>query len=209
MRTLDDVKFNLIRYQDLLREERKFGNHYIVVSNGMWLTKKNQMAHSHAYTLGTGDPVPMLKVTAEKNIQKLREKMMDDVKLECVFYIDWLEQKIKECKKLLKCAEKEQSNQTEIQTEKSEQSEIVQTESTRDAALNEPENQSKIQTEIQTENQTEKSEQSEQSEMSLNLEVSCPECPIGVDMCAICKFCNGIEIKGASWTVKCNYKTLK
>ena len=109
MRTIEEIKAALTRYRQELEEEAKTKSHYVVVSGNMCITKKGA---STQYILGKGDPVPMIKPTAEKNLEKQQAKVTDDVKLEIVLYYDWLQDNIKECEKLCDCVEKSLNGET-------------------------------------------------------------------------------------------------
>lgn len=110
MRTYEDVKLKLTFYQEELRKEKSSSrDHYVVVGGNMCVTRNGQ---SVQYILGKGEPVPMVKETAVKNLEKCQAKCTDDVKLEMKSYKDWLQESIEECEKLIACMQRQLSGDT-------------------------------------------------------------------------------------------------
>lgn len=172
MRTYEDVKATLTRYRQELEEEAKVKSHYVVVSGNMCITKKGA---STQYILGKGDPVPMIKPTAEKNLEKQQAKVTDDVKLEVVSYYDWLTDNIKECEKLCDCMEQSLSGDVKPVKPSAEMVFVQEEPIIKGEGIDRP------------------------------ISASCPTCPLGINKCIACRYCLGIDINTTPWVVNCGY----
>ena len=173
MRTYEDVKATLTRYRQELEEEAKVKSHYVVVSGNMCITKKGA---STQYILGKGDPVPMIKPTAEKNLEKQQAKVTDDVKLEVVSYYDWLQDNIKECEKLCDCMEQSLAGSSLKSPKQDFELAFVPEEPIiKGEGIGRP------------------------------VVASCPTCPLGINKCVACKYCLGVNTNIIPWVVNCGY----
>ena len=114
MRTYEDVKIALKKYQDELANEAGSKQpHWVVVGGNMCIIKKGA---STQYVLGKGDPVPMIKVTAEANLTKFQERCGDNIKLEMINYTEWLNAEINECNHLISCMQRTLAGETPSQS---------------------------------------------------------------------------------------------
>jgi len=163
MRTVEDVKIALKQYTDELELERKSKSpHFVVVGGNMCITKKGG---STQYILGKGDPIPMIRPTADKNCEKFQGKCMDGMKLEIIQYEKWLSDSIEDCKSLIQCME---NGQKPVKVQ-----------------------------ETTTPQKT--------SGMTKEIRVVCSECPLGINTCMACRFCEGINLNVLPWTVNCSF----
>lgn len=104
MRTYEDVKITLKKYQDELANETSAKRpHWIIIGGNMCIVRKGI---STQHILGKGDPVPMTKATAEANLPKFQARCGDNIELKMIEYTSWLNEEIKECERLISCMQK-------------------------------------------------------------------------------------------------------
>jgi len=177
MRTYEDVQAALSRYKEELEEENKVNSHFVVVGGNMCITKKGA---STQYILGKGDPIPMIKATAEKNMERQQAKVMGDVKLKIVPYGEWLQSNIDECQKLCNCMEQSLNDKPA-----------------------EP-----VSVPVPTpEREPIQEEQAGIPFRFRNITLSCPTCPCGINNCMSCRFCKGVRTETYPWTITCEFVT--
>lgn len=179
MRTFEDVKTALKKYQEELANEAGSSQvHYVVTGGNMCITKNGG---STLYNLGKGDPIPMIKATADKNLTKFSEKCGDNIKLEIHKYTDWLNDAIKECEHLITCMNKSLSG---------ESGDFVQIPG--DTIIPVVPMCIPTQTKEISENAVKKP-----------VEMSCPNCPYSINTCMTCKFVGGVDVNVYPWVVIC------
>lgn len=175
MRTYEDVQAALSRYKEELEEENKVNSHFVVVGGNMCITKKGA---STQYILGKGDPIPMIRTTAEKNIERHQAKVMGDMKLKIMPYAEWLQSNIDECQKLCNCMEQSLNDKpVEPAPALTPESEPVQEES------------------------------AGASFKFRSITLSCPTCPCGINNCMSCRFCKGVRTETYPWNITCEFVT--
>lgn len=164
MRTYEDVKLALKYYQEELnREKESKSPHYVIVGGNMSIIRNGT---SIQFSLGKGNPVPMIKSTADKNVVKFQAKCEDGLKLEVVKYDKWLEGEIKECNQLCDCMMKEMST----------------------SPLS---NISVVSKEIQSPQISSQNYVVRKG----NISIECPECPFGVNKCVVCRYFVGVDME--------------
>lgn len=181
MRTYEDVQAALSRYKEELEEENKVNSHFVVVGGNMCITRKGA---STQYILGKGDPIPMIKATAEKNMERQQAKVMGDVKLKIVPYGEWLQSNIDECQKLCNCMEQSLNNKpVEPVPVPTPEREPIQ------------------------EEQAGIPFTSGGPIRSRAITLSCPTCPCGINNCMSCRFCKGVRTETYPWNITCEFVT--
>ena len=131
---------------------------------------------STQYILGKGDPVPMIKSTAKYNMEKQQARLTDDVHLEIIPYWEWLESNIKECEKLCICMEDSLNG---------------------DAPTPAPGSK--------PEPDKPRVEKPKGNPNMRVLQVAVPDCPLGINTCMACKFCEAVDLTVLPWMVNCTF----
>lgn len=173
MRTYEDIKSSLKKYQDELAQEAGSKQpHWIVVGGNMSIIKKGT---SNQYVLGKGDPVPMLRQTAESNLEKFQARCGDNIKLSIVKYNDWLNDEINECNHLISCINK-----------------TVYSKDSGEDNINIEPPQINMETPIVN------------GELIYrHIHVGCPSCPYNINSCWTCKFAGNVNTTTIPWTIIC------
>ena len=186
MRTFEDVKTALKKYQDALTKE-SYSNQvrYIVTGGNMCIIKKGV----GQYILSKGDPVPMRKDTARNKIAQFKDKCGANIKLELIKYNDCLNANIKECQHLIQCMNNSLSGTGEEFTQVSE-----------DNIMSMPQVCS---TNMPINTSIENPEQNDPKERQYQIELSCPNCPYNINMCMACKFAKGVNMDVFPWQIIC------
>lgn len=181
MRTYEEVKAARKIYQDALVEEAGSRHpHYVVTGGNMCIIKKG----AAQYMLGKGEPVPMREDTAQGKLEMFQDLCGDNIKLEIISYSEWLKANIAECDHLISCIQKSLSGE-ELDEEPAQEVDTVET----------PVNETPAQPEPPT--------VANGDWEAIPIEMSCPDCPIGVKACMVCKFCIGVKPDVYPWQVVC------
>ena len=174
MRTYEDVKIALKKYKDELANEAGAKQpHWVIIGGNMCITKK---VSSNTYILGKGDPAPMLKTNARKNLTKFQERCGDNIKLEMVNYTEWLNAEINECNQLISCMQRTLAGETPTPPP-------VDPLDPLDSFV----------------------PQQNVDGIKRPIIISCENCPLGVNTCMTCRFCLGVDTNVYPWEINCGF----
>ena len=215
MRTYEDVKEALKKYEDELKRESNIKrDHFIIMGGNVNVVRKG----IGDYALEKGTPVPMIWETAKKKHTEFQEKCGDNIRLEIIKYSDWLIKNIEECKKLIKCMRKQFSSGDNPQesepesvaesTAETTESVTEKTESVPESTAENPESvtedaESVAESEPETTDQPQSPTGPSHTARQLD-DVSCPDCPYGITTCMVCKFASGINMNVFPWEIICS-----
>jgi len=171
MRTYEDVKIALKKYHDeLANEASSKQSHWIVIGGNMCIVKKGA---STQYILGKGDPVPMIKATAEANLSKFQARCGDNIELKMVEYTSWLNEEIKECEHLISCMQKTLAGEEPSSSDGVVSTTIV----SQQPICSNAERRA--------------------------IHVCCEECPYKINSCWTCKYAGGVDTSVIPWMILC------